>query len=108
MTAKGTETVVVRKPPEEDRFGNKKPGAVVGSLERCIIWPRSSTEESNRGIVGVDGYHVWAPEPYAVTPDAADIVEIRGVSYNIEGQPGDWRNRRGKKKGLLFETSRYS
>jgi hypothetical protein len=84
------------------------PGAVVGDLTRCIVWPRSSTEDANRGRVGIDGYHIWAPDPQVVTPEATDVVEVRGETHNIEGRPGDWRNKRGKKKGLLFEVSRYS
>jgi hypothetical protein len=108
MAAKGTESVVVRRAPTKDRLGDPVPGEVVGTLESCIVWPRSSIEAADRGIVGIDGFHVWAPAPAAVEPLGSDVVEIRGDTYNIEGTPGDWRTKRGRKKGLLFEVSRYS
>jgi hypothetical protein len=107
VTAKGAEKVVVRKAATRNRTGDVIPGAVVGTLDRCIVWPRSSTETADRGIVGIDGFHVWAPAPNAVTPSGSDSVEIRGGIYEIEGQPGDWRSRRGRKKGLLFEVTKY-
>lgn len=104
----GTESVVIRRPDVPSRTGDPTPGMVVGTLERCIVWPRGSTEDADRGIVGIEGFHVWAPAPYAVTPEASDVVIVRGDVYNIEGTPGDWRSRRGKKRGLLFEVGRYA
>jgi hypothetical protein len=108
MAARGTESVVVKRPPTPSRLGDPTTGAVVGTLENCIVWPRSSTENADRGIVGMEGFHIWAPAPTAVVPDSSDVVEVRGATYNIEGTPGDWRTKRGRQKGLLFEVGRYA
>lgn len=103
---KGTEDVVVHRPSTVDRLGDRVPGEVVGTLERCIIFPRSTDETGGRGRITIDGQTVWAPAPNAVIPDSGDEVEIRGELYAIEGAVGDWR-KRGRKKGLLFECRRY-
>lgn len=107
MAAKGSDDVVVRRPATTDRMGDYVPGEVVGTLRRCIIFPRSTTEDSGRGRVTIDGQTVWAPDPVAVVPDSADEVEVRGTIYQIEGAVGDWRNKRGKRLGLMFEVRRY-
>lgn len=108
MAAKGTEEVVVRRAPTKDRLGDVVPGEVVGTLTRCIVWPRSSSEDSNRGIVTIEGLTVFVPAPVATMPLGSDVVEVRGQTHQIEGAVGDWRKKNGRKVGIMFETTRYS
>ena len=107
MPKQGTETVVVRRASTRNRNGDRVLGEVVGELTRCIIWPRSSTETANRGIVAIDGHNVWAPSPVTLDVRATDEVEVRGETYQIEGKPGDWRKPNGIEQGLLFQTKQY-
>ena len=107
MAAKGSETVLVRAKPIVNGDGDKTPGAVRGELKRCIILPRASSETAERGIVAIEGFTVWAPAPVLFTVLASDVMVIRGKEYGVEGAVGDWRNKRGKFLGLLFQTTRY-
>ena len=107
MAKRGTETVEVRRRPTKDPMGDPVPGEKVGDLTACIIWPRSSSEQAERGTVSIEGFNVWAPAPYAVTPKATDVVVVRGEEHEVEGVPGDWRTKRGRQQGLLFQTKRY-
>jgi hypothetical protein len=95
MAAKGTETAEVFAAPMRDRVNNVTPGAKKGDLKRCIVIPRSSDENAERGTVIIEGYTVWAPAPVAIEVTALDVVKVRGKQWSIEGVPGDWRNRRG-------------
>lgn len=106
MPKKGKETVVVRRQATKDRYGNRVPGAVVGELKRCLVYPRASTENAERGTVAIDGQNVWAPVPIRIEVLATDEVEVRGELQSIEGKPGDW-HKNGKRLGLLFQTMKY-
>lgn len=108
MAAKGVEDVLVRRAPTQDRLGDPVPGEVVGILENCIVWPRSTSENADRGRVTIEGQNVWVPAPVSIVPKASDVVEIRGEMHNIDGAVGDWRKKTGKRKGLLFATTRYT
>jgi uncharacterized protein YfaP (DUF2135 family) len=107
MPKRGTETVEIRRAPTKDRFGDIVPGAKVGDLKNCIVWPRSSSENSDRGIISIDGHHVWAPDPVDFDFSAEDVAVVRGNEEQVEGTPGDWRKASGTKLGILFETKRY-
>lgn len=107
MAAKGSELVSVQRAPSEDAFGDKQPGEMVGLLKRCIIMPRASRENAERGIVSIEGFTVWAPAPVTIEVLATDVIVVRGEEYGVDGVVGDWRNKRGKFLGLLFQTSRY-
>lgn len=105
MAKRGNETVVISRAPTIDRLGDKVPGSVVGSLTSCIVWPRESTEDANRGVIILDGYTVWAPAPIAIEVRATDTVALRGKDWNIEGVPGDFR-KNGRKLGLMLMLKR--
>jgi hypothetical protein len=97
----------VQAAPTKDRNGDKTPGEVRGVLKRCIVMPRASRESAERGIVSIEGYTVWAPAPIAFQVKATDVIVVRGKELGVDGVVGDWRNKRGKFLGLLFQTTRY-
>jgi hypothetical protein len=107
MAAKGSELVSVQRQPTTNSDGDKAPGEMVGVLKRCIVMPRASRENAERGIVSIEGYTVWAPAPIDIEVRASDVIVVRGKEYGVDGVVGDWRNRRGKFVGLLFQTTRY-
>ena len=106
MPKKGKETVVVHRQATKDRYGDRVLGPVVGELKYCKVWPRASSEDSDRGTIAIDGLNIWAPQPITLDLLATDEVEVRGDIHSIEGAPGDWR-KNGKALGLLFQTMRY-
>lgn len=106
MAQRGTEDVVVKRPAKPSRTGDPGAPTDLGTLKDCIVWPRSTDENANRGTVTIEGYNVWAPAPVAVVPKSTDIVHVRGVDWQIEGVPGDWR-KRGRKVGILFAVMKY-
>jgi hypothetical protein len=57
--------------------------------------------------VSIEGFTVWAPAPISFEVHATDVIVVRGEEHGVEGAVGDWRNKRGKFLGLLFQTSRY-
>jgi hypothetical protein len=107
MAARGTEVVEVLRPGKPSRTGDPTAPTSLGSLVGCIVWPRSTDETAERGTITIEGYNVWAPNPVKVTPKATDIVKVRGEDWQIDGVPGDWRNKQGQKLGILFAVTKY-
>lgn len=101
--AKGNETITVVRKPRVDKL---KPTSGVEQrfdIEGCIVWPRAAVEEG-RGWIQKAGQNVFAPAGSDIRPD--DEVIVRGLRYSVEGIPGDFRSRRGKRKGLLVNLER--
>lgn len=105
MAKRGVETAIVSRPGVRTRLGDLTPGAVVGPLTGCIVWPRTSSENADRGVVIIDGYEVWAPAPITIDIKATDVINVRGEDWNIEGRPGDYR-KNGVKLGLMLLLKR--
>lgn len=108
MAAKGTETVEVFEKGTRDRLNNVVDGPKKGDLKRCIIFPRETSEDSNRGTITIEGYTVWAPAPIAIPLSSTDTVVARGRRWSVEGVPGDWRSKRGKKLGVMLTLQKFS
>lgn len=119
MPAEGTETVEVYRaggPP--DRYGQTPPGTLVATLRDCIVWPRASSDRSDRGITTTEGHNIWVPDGRVTwsesvpVPDReikpSDEVWVRGSKEAIDGQVGDWRKKNGMRKGYLFETKTWA
>lgn len=61
------------------------------TLDGAFTAPRSSEDNDDRGRVGVIvGLSLFAP--YGTDLLYTDQVEVDGVLYDIEGEPGYWRN----------------
>lgn len=56
----------------------------------CAVAPGTSSEENAGRTAVIAGLTVYLPAGADVRP--ADRIEIRGVVYDIDGEPGDWRN----------------
>jgi len=115
MAAKGKEEVILVRPGEVDRNGDPTGDATtLGIFEQCIVWPRVSTEVSERGTVITEGYNVWIPwagdnrltldEVMGV--EATDVVVIRGEEWQVEGTPADQRTMKSKRLGIQMVTKR--
>lgn len=61
------------------------------TLAEAFVAPRETSEIVNRGRAGVIvGLTLFAP--YDTDLVYTDQIEVDGVLYDIEGEPGRWRN----------------
>ena len=105
------ETVTVLRMVETttDRYGRPvqtwpEPGV---DVDGCAVAPRTSTEPAQVGRQGViTGVTVYLPAGTAIGPH--DRVRARGVVYDVEGEPGDWRNPySGRTPGIEVALTRH-
>lgn len=93
--------IVIHRPPAGfDEYGDPMPGASqeINSVG-CVVAPRTPTEVLERGRNGViDGLTLYGPHTLQV--EAADLVEIDGVMWEVEGQPGRWATPAGVGAGV--------
>lgn len=75
-----------------DAYGDPIPSSVTRTpLPTAFVAPRLSDEITNRGRAGVIvGLTLFAP--YRTDLRHTDQVEVDGVLYEVEGEPGRWRN----------------
>jgi hypothetical protein len=79
--------------PDEEEFGN------------CEVLPRQPIE-TDRGLVGVEGWDVFCFNP-ACDVVRTDQVELRGATYNVEGEPRRF-TKKGKFKALQITLVKVS
>lgn len=87
--------VIVRirgNPGGEDEYGDPVTGTEDRTtLAGAFVAPRETSEIDNRGRAGVIvGLTLFAPYETDLRYD--DRIEVDGVLYDIEGEPGRWRN----------------
>lgn len=87
--------VIVRvrgNPGGVDEYGDPVAGTEDrATLTGAYVAPRETSEIVNRGRAGVIvGLTLFAP--YDTDLAFTDRIEVDGVSYDIEGEPGKWRN----------------
>lgn len=88
--AHGETVVIVRpSPPSRDDYGNEVPGPPVETtVEGAVVVPRTSGEDVNARDQVVVGLTVYLPSATVVKP--TDQMRVRGVLYDVEGEPGDY------------------
>jgi hypothetical protein len=87
--------VIVRvrsTPGGVDEYGDPVAGTTTETtLAGAYVAPRESDEITNRGRAGVIvGLTLFAP--YDTDLRHNDRIKVDGVLYDIEGEPGRWRN----------------
>lgn len=96
----GSRTIIVVRKAKVDRLSSTPAGAPPEhSVVGCAILPRTSHEE-DRGWVVVEGRMIIAPFGADVLAD--DLVRIDGETWEVDGAPGDYENKRGKGKATIF------
>lgn len=87
-----TVTVLRRVDGDPDRYGNPTHTWAAGvDVAGCAVAPRSSDEPAETGRQAViTGLTVYMPPDTEVGPN--DRLIVRGVTYEVEGEPGDWRH----------------
>lgn len=99
MARLGADVITVVRKPQVDRLKPVAGPAEEFDIQGCMAIPRASQEEG-RGWVQTSGYTVYAPGGSDVK--AEDQVRFRGQLYSVEGEPGDLRNKAGKRKALAI------
>lgn len=96
----GERTVTVVREPKVDRLSDPAQGpAAEHDVEGCAVIPRASNEEG-KGWVNIEGWMVIAP--YDSDVIATDKVRYDGKLWDVDGEPGDYENRRAKGKATIF------
>jgi hypothetical protein len=100
--SRGSETIEVRPAAATDSWGNPVAGPAPASfkIKFCKIWPRTLPEDQTTVI---DGLNISTPPTKKVIPVNARIF-ARGVEWDVDGAIGDYRNARGVRKTLIFQT----
>lgn len=75
-----------------DQYGDPTAGTVTRTLlEGCGVAPRESSDINDRGRQGVIvGLNLYAP--YGTDLLHTDQVEVDGIIYEAEGEPGQWKS----------------
>ena len=105
----GETVVIVRAgaPTGVDRYNNPVPGADVRTdVLHCAVAPATSTEPLEVGRAAViTGQAVYMPPGVDVRP--SDRVEIRGVAWQVDGDPAVWVDPfNGRAKGVVVLVKR--
>ena len=123
MAVRGSEEVILWRPGEPDRYGDATGDAVTLAIfEKCVVWPRTSTEAAVEGTVITEGYNVWVPwgpnaEEFTVLNEelddmleieGTDVVVVRNREWQVVGTPADQRNMRGRRLGLQMVVGRIA
>jgi hypothetical protein len=79
-------------PGTVDAYGDQVAGhEALLELEGAFVAPRESSDLTDRGRVGVVvGLTLFAPR--CTDLRASDQVDVDGVTYDIDGDPGRWRH----------------
>jgi hypothetical protein len=89
VPAGDAETVVVLRPPGKDRFGDPAAGDTAQfDLPGCLFAPGPSIERNTAANQVDSDATVYAPAGSDVR--AADRLRVRGVVYDVIGNPQDW------------------
>ena len=96
----GSRTITVIRKPKVDRLSTAAAGAPPEhDVKGCAVLPRTSHEEE-RGWVVVEGRMILAPFGADVLAD--DLVRVDGATWEVDGAPGDYEDKRGKGKATIF------
>lgn len=104
---RGTETIVVHRPLAANRFGEAGGWEADREVTGCIIVPRSESgvdETTFRQQTTIVGVTVYAPPFTDVEP--TDQVTARGVRWQVDGEPGDYRSAGGRRKVVAIQLRR--
>ena len=100
----GSRTITVIRAPKVDRLSTAPAGAAPEhDVPGCVVLPRTSHEE-DRGWVIVEGRMIIAPHDSDVLAD--DKVRVDDVVWDVDGEPGDYENKRGVGKATIFYLKR--
>lgn len=101
----GSRTITVIRAPKVDRLSSSTATATEHDITGCVVLPRTSYEE-NRGWTIVEGRTIIAP--YGADVLADDQIRVDGLTWDIDGAPGDYETKKGRGKATIFYLKRLS
>ena len=101
----GKRTITVIRAPKVDKLKTAPAGEPPEhTIAGCAILPRAS-EEEGRGWVILEGRMIIAP--YGADVLATDLVRLDdGTTWEVDGEPGDYENKRAQGKATMFYLKR--
>lgn len=100
----GKRTVTVIRAPKVDRLKGDAAGPPAEhDIKGCVVTPRASNEEG-KGWVIVEGRMIVAP--YGSDVRATDKVRVDGLVWEVDGEPGDYEDKKARGKATLFYLKR--
>lgn len=100
----GARTVVVIREPKRSKLDPEPATAPPEhDITGCVVMPRTSHEEE-KGWVIVDGRMVIAPFDADIL--ATDKVRVDGTVWEVDGEPGDYEDRKARGKATIFYLKR--
>lgn len=100
----GARTITVVRAPKVDRLSTTAPTTPTEhEIAGCVVLPRTSFER-DRGWVVVEGRQVVAP--YGADVLADDQVRVDDALWDVDGEPGDYEDRRARGKATIFYLKR--
>jgi len=81
-------TLLSRVRSGTDTYGNDVWTTTETVVDGCIVWPRTSSELVQGQDMVIVGLTLLAPAGTTIQP--TDQVKVAGVTYEVDGQPGDW------------------
>ena len=102
---RGRETIQILPSAGSTSDNEPLPAGDPVPVKNCIIWPRRSSEDNDRGSVIIEGFNVYLP-PGSRVPKAVDKIVARGKTWEVEGVPGQFVSPSGRDKGTLVVLKR--
>ncbi len=86
-----TEDIQVITPAKTDQNGDPIGADGAPRTVQAVVWPRTSSEDADRGIIIIQGLNMKLPAGDPIT--AIDVVTARGEDWEVEGAPGVYLNK---------------
>lgn len=80
------EEVQIVTPAKTDQNGDPIGTDGLPRTEQAVVWPRTSTEDADRGVIIIAGLNMKLPAGDPIT--ALDVVTARGEDWDVDGVPG--------------------
>lgn len=106
----GNRTVQIIRKTKVDRLSTAAaPDDETHDIEGCAVLPRmmsgaQSSRETDKGWVIIEGRMIIAP--YGADVLSGDLVSVDGKTWQVDGEPGNFENRRGVGKCCIFYLDR--
>ncbi len=86
-----SEQIQVITPAKTDQNGDPIGTDGAPRNVEAVVWPRTSTENADRGVVIIQGLNMKLPAGDPIT--AFDLVTARGEDWDVDGVPGVYPNK---------------
>lgn len=90
----GGDTVTIVRHPPPDRAGDPTGPAAETTVTGCSVQPATSSEHTDQANTVISGWVAYLPAGTDIR--ASDQVRWDGGLYEVDGQPGTWKDMDGQ------------